>query len=339
MQRLVRPSSHHLRRFPTAGLVTIAAGMLVISGCTEVPDYANPAEWYRSAVDVFDEDAPPPPPAEEVPGAHEPFPSVGDVPESPNRDVELSELESVGEGLAADRESAKYTDEILRSDDGDEIPLPTVDEPLSSFEQPPTTQFATTQYATLQQPVQPAPIMAPGTNLDVKTLFASLFQSSGPQGVAPAVSATGTVAGSNTVVASAGNLFPATSALTGGTGASLGSSKAAVIYFASGSAKLNVDGRNALHKVADLHKQRGGVIRVVGHASSRTQEVSAEKHELINFNISYKRARAVADELIRHGVAADKVVVISRSDSEPAYHEWMPSGEAGNRRAEVFIDF
>ncbi len=181
--------------------------------------------------------------------------------------------------------------------------------------------------------------MAPGTNLDVKTLFASLFQSSGPQGVAPAVSATGTVAGSNTVVASAGNLFPATSALTGGTGASLGSSKAAVIYFASGSAKLNVDGRNALHKVADLHKQRGGVIRVVGHASSRTQEVSAEKHELINFNISYKRARAVADELIRHGVAADKVVVISRSDSEPAYHEWMPSGEAGNRRAEVFIDF
>ncbi len=330
MQRLVRPILHHLRRFPTAGLVTVAAGMLVISGCTEVPDYANPAEWYRSAVDVFDDDAPPPPPAEEVPGAHESFPSVGDVPESPNLEIELSELESVGEGLAADRESAKYTDEILRSDDDGSIPLPMVDEPLSSFEQPPTTQFATTQYATLQQPVQ----SAPGTNLDVKTLFASLFQSSGPQGVAPAVSSAGSAL-STTVVASANGTFPATPALSSG----IGSSKAAVIYFAGGSAKINADGRNALHRVADLHKQRGGVIRVVGHASNRTSEVSAEQHELINFNISYKRARAVADELISHGVAADKVVVISRSDSEPAYHEWMPSGEAGNRRAEVFIDF
>lgn len=339
MQRLVRSMSHHLRRFPAAGLVSVAAGMLVISGCTEVPDYANPAEWYRSAVDVFDDDAPPPPPAEEVPGAHEPFPSVGDVPESLNREIELSELESVGKGLAADRESAKYTDEILRSDNGGNMLLPTVDEPLSSFEQPLTTQFATTQYATLQQPVQSAPGMAPGTKLDVKTLFASLFQSSGPQGVAPAASGAGSAAFSTTAVASANGTLPATSILTGGTGAAMGSSKAAVIYFVSGSAKLNADGRNALHKVADLHKQRGGVIRVVGHASKRTSDVSAEQHELINFNISYKRARAVADELIRRGVAADKVVVISRSDSEPAYHEWMPSGEAGNRRAEVFIDF
>jgi outer membrane protein OmpA-like peptidoglycan-associated protein len=335
MQRLVRPILHYLRRFPTVGLVTVAAGMLVISGCTEVPDYANPAEWYRSAVDVFDDDAPPPAPAEDVPGAHEPFPSVGDVPDSPNREIELSELESVGEGLAADRESAKYTDEILRSDDDGDIPLPTVNEPLSSFEQPPSTQFATTQYATLQQPVQSAPGMAPGTNLDVKTLFANLFQSSGPQGVAPAVSGTGSAALSTTVVASADGTLPVTSTMTSG----IGSSRAAVIYFASGSSSLNSDGRNALHRVADLHKQRGGVIRVVGHASNRTSEVSAEQHELINFNISYKRARAVADELISHGVAADKVVVISRSDSEPVYHEWMPSGEAGNRRAEVFIDF
>jgi outer membrane protein OmpA-like peptidoglycan-associated protein len=335
MQRLVRPISRRLRRIPAAGLVTVAVGMLVISGCTEVPDYANPAEWYRSAVDVFDDDAPPPPPAEDVPGAYEPFPSVGDVPESPNRDMELSELESVGDGLAADRESAKYTDELLRSGDNGEIPLPSVEAAPSSFEQPATTQFATTQYTTLQQPVQQAPVMASGTNLDVKTLFSNLFQSSGPQGVAPAVSGIGATALSTTVVASANGTLPMTSVLSGG----MGSSMAAVIYFASGSSSLNADSRDALHKVANLHKQRGGIIRVVGHASSRTQEVSAEQHELINFDISYKRARAVADELISHGVVADKVVVVSRSDSEPAYHEWMPSGEAGNRRAEVFIDF
>lgn len=324
--------------------------MLVVSGCTEVPDYANPAEWYRSAVDVFDDDAPPPPPAEDVPGAHEPFPSVGDVPVSPNLEIELSELETVGEGLAADRESAKYTDEILRSDGGGDIPLPTVDEPLvyeTTAEAPPTTydqtmtsQLATTQYSTLQQPLQPATVMAPGAGLDVKTLFASLFQSSGPMGVAPAGTATGITALPTTTVASAGGGFPTTSALTGGAGApSLGSSMAAVIYFAVGSAALNKDGRDALHKVADLHKQRGGIIRVVGHASNRTGQVSAAQHELINFDVSFKRARAVADELISHGVAPDKLVVVSRSDSDPAYYEWMPSGEAGNRRAEVFIEF
>ena len=60
---------------------------------------------------------------------------------------------------------------------------------------------------------------------------------------------------------------------------------------------------------------------------------------MVNFDISFKRARAVADELIRHGVPPAKLEVIARSDSVSVYQEWMPSGEAGNRRAEVFIDF
>ena len=49
--------------------------------------------------------------------------------------------------------------------------------------------------------------------------------------------------------------------------------------------------------------------------------------------------RAVADELIRHGVSPDRLEVVAMSDSSPVYQEWMPSGEAGNRRAEVFIDY
>jgi hypothetical protein len=27
------------------------------------------------------------------------------------------------------------------------------------------------------------------------------------------------------------------------------------------------------------------------------------------------------------------------SDADPRYYEFMPTGEAGNRRAEIFIDF
>ena len=236
----------------------------------------------------------------------------------------------VGEGLAADRENAQYTDEILRSDGDGELALPTygvaAQPALDPYLQQPV---ATQQYAALQA--------APGGDIDVKALFTSLFASSGPRAVAPG--ATGLQdAGAPAIVAATG-VLPSTASLTTAGGAAFGSSQAAVIYFALGSAALTKVSRAALHKVADAYNQRGGTIRVVGHASNRTRELSSERHELINFDVSFKRARAVADELISHGVPAQNVVVIAKSDSEPVYHEWMPSGEAGNRRAEIYFDF
>ena len=346
MQRLAQPASRRVVRLPAAGIMAAAAGLLVLSGCSAVPDYANPVEWYRSAVDVFDDDVPPPPPAEDVPGAHEAFPSVGEVPEAPAREVALSELEAVGEGLAADREDAQYTDEILRSDSASEVLQPTYQEPVQPLPEPtplPETQttVATQQYAAL--PAPPAQLsMATGQPVDVKLLFTSLFQSSGPRAVSPGTATSLSADGAGTLSSGGVSTLPDTDALTGGAsyaGTFFGSSQAAVIYFAFGSAWLTKDSRAALHKVADVYKRRGGTIRVVGHASNRTRELSAEQHELVNFDVSFKRARAVADELIRHGVPAASVAIVAKSDSEPVYHEWMPSGEAGNRRVEVFMDF
>ena len=324
-------------RLPAAGLIVSAVGMLVISGCTEVPDYANPVEWYRGAVDVFDDDAPPPLPAEDVPGAHEPFPSVADVPELPSGEIQLSELEAVGEGLAADRENARYTDDVIRS--GTES---------GGLQPPPEPEMQAEFQAPAAQLPAFEPVMATagatGADIDVKALFASLFQSSGPSAVAPPPSETqiamASGSGSSTALPSTSSL----TALAGGdagsfAGASFGSGKAAVIFFALGSAHLTKESRGVLRKVADIHKQRGGTVHVVGHASGRTREMTAAQHELVNFDVSFKRARAVADELIRQGVAPDRVVLTAKSDSQPVYGEWMPSGEAGNRRAEVFIDF
>jgi len=45
----------------------------------------------------------------------------------------------------------------------------------------------------------------------------------------------------------------------------------------------------------------------------------------------------VAGELMRLGVAKDKIVVAAVSDAEPMYYEIMPSGEAGNRRTEIYL--
>ena len=91
--------------------------------------------------------------------------------------------------------------------------------------------------------------------------------------------------------------------------------------------------------MAAEHKSRGGAVRVVGHASSRTRDLPIDRHMLVNFRISLERAQAVAAELVRLGVAPEDLFVEARSDTEPVFYESMPAGEAENRRAEVFLEF
>jgi outer membrane protein OmpA-like peptidoglycan-associated protein len=76
---------------------------------------------------------------------------------------------------------------------------------------------------------------------------------------------------------------------------------------------------------------------VVGHASGRTQQLSKVEHELANFRISMARANRVADQLIAMGVARGKIFIEAMADEKPRYAETMPTGEAGNRRAEIYF--
>jgi outer membrane protein OmpA-like peptidoglycan-associated protein len=78
-------------------------------------------------------------------------------------------------------------------------------------------------------------------------------------------------------------------------------------------------------------------VRVVGHSSSRTDDMPMARHLEVVFEHSQDFATAVANELIRDGVPADKVLVEAVGDSQPVYYESMPQGEAGNRRAEIFL--
>lgn len=110
------------------------------------------------------------------------------------------------------------------------------------------------------------------------------------------------------------------------------------VFFASGSSKLSGTAINELKNIASLYKGKGGKVRVVGHASSWTRNTDPLKHQLINFQISFARARAVARELGRLGVPRKDIAVTAVADNEPVYYEFMPAGEAGNRRAEIFLD-
>ncbi|MCW8834879.1 MAG: OmpA family protein [Rhodospirillales bacterium] len=115
--------------------------------------------------------------------------------------------------------------------------------------------------------------------------------------------------------------------------------KVATIQFDIGDADLTALDRDILAKVAALHRERGGVVRVVGHASSRTRDMDIVRHKLVNLQVSVERADRVARELSRLGVKADALYVGASADVAPVYYEVMPAGEAGNRRAEIFIDY
>ncbi len=113
----------------------------------------------------------------------------------------------------------------------------------------------------------------------------------------------------------------------------------AIILFPNGSSRMGVRDRRVLRQVFAEHKKVGGRLRIVGHASRRTATNDPILHKMINFEVSASRAERVAKELMKLGIKANKLSIASVSDSEPRYHEYMPAGEAGNRRTEIFIDF
>ena len=116
-----------------------------------------------------------------------------------------------------------------------------------------------------------------------------------------------------------------------------GATRVATIVFPNGSARLTARDRQILAQVVALQKEQGGTLHVVGHSSSRTRNLSPEKHRLVNYKVSALRAKTVANELIRRGANRRTVATAALADSQPLYQEIMPNGEAGNRRAEIFL--
>ena len=113
----------------------------------------------------------------------------------------------------------------------------------------------------------------------------------------------------------------------------------AVVYFPGDGVKLSKAAHAQVRAAVSAFKADGGQgsVRVVGHASSRTPNMPVEKHLETIFAKSQARANAVAQELIHQGVPASKVLIDAVGDSQPVYYESMPKGEAGNRRAEIFV--
>lgn len=115
------------------------------------------------------------------------------------------------------------------------------------------------------------------------------------------------------------------------------STRVATILFKNGSSGLDSNDRKILADVARLQRQHNATVRVIGHASQRTRNMEPSRHKQANYEVSVQRANQVATELQRLGIAPDRILTAAVGDNNPIYLEVMPSGEAGNRRTEIYL--
>jgi outer membrane protein OmpA-like peptidoglycan-associated protein len=79
-------------------------------------------------------------------------------------------------------------------------------------------------------------------------------------------------------------------------------------------------------------------VRIVGHASP-AKNANSSAALVSNLNASWGRAESVANALIRLGLPASQIRVESDTTADPApAMANVPSGDAGMRRADIFLE-
>ena len=112
----------------------------------------------------------------------------------------------------------------------------------------------------------------------------------------------------------------------------------ATINFPSGSSFVNHNGLKKIKRIVKVAKDRNARIKIVGHASKRTKDMPLNKHKLVNFSISHKRAQTVANIVVeKYNFPSENLITEAVSDSKPLYREDMPAGTTANQRTEIFI--
>jgi outer membrane protein OmpA-like peptidoglycan-associated protein len=103
------------------------------------------------------------------------------------------------------------------------------------------------------------------------------------------------------------------------------------VSFASGSSSIDTRLHPTLDKIANtLNEYPASTITVVGH----TDSVGSAQ---ANLELSGRRAAAVADYLVQHGVQRNRMVVETRGETEPIADNSTEAGRAQNRRVEMLI--
>ncbi len=271
-------------------------------------------------------------------------PSLTSVPSRPEVAAPTNR-ERVVEGLISDRENARYTDEAIRLQGSTRAATQSASRPAAQATPAPGAVVAAPApvTATASPPPQPPVIPAPQATVPA-VVPAPVARPSIPPApvVQPVIQPRPTAPAPQLAAAHSPSVIVDTSAIGGGgyvpASARVGlETQVATIQFNRSSANLSARDRQILATVAAAQRSDDANVLVVGHASSRTKQLSKDRHEVVNFQVSFKRANAVAQALIQAGVPSNRVTVEAVSDDQPVYSESMPNGEAGNRRTEIFF--
>jgi len=111
------------------------------------------------------------------------------------------------------------------------------------------------------------------------------------------------------------------------------------VFFTRDTTILNADAKAQVQSAAQAFTSRGntGYVRVVGYSSSNSTKLTASRRMEWNLERSQARANAVARELIKDGVPADRVLVEARGDPQGAPYVTPPAGDDGGHRADIYI--
>lgn len=296
----------------------------------------------------------------------QPFPNLSTVPDEPPPTSSQAERAAIQQGLAADRANAEYTGQKLGNHMSPAAAAPAAapaeNEPAAAAPEPPASapapaspppanshtgvQTAASSSAVESQPIppapatptpQPAPAPAPAAAAQPVTASPPAPPAQVPASV-PSVAQSQVLENGSVIInpdAVLGGGPPVASRLL----PSGESQPVAMIFFRHGSAGLSRSDIAVLREVVRMHQERGGLIRLIGHASQGPTSRNVTRQNLANFNISLARANAVARELARLGVRSDQIQVAAAGAQRPLYYETQPTGEAGNRRVEIYLDY
>lgn len=287
------------------------------------------------------------------------YPDLAAVPaETPSRGS-ASERAAATEGLIADRNQAQYTEQVRRREpvavrplqDGSaqsasasDEPPPPVAAPVGQVNQVDTAPRTRPSLAERLGAAPPPPPPVSAASAPPPPPVPSVPAAIGASAQGPSnVTATTVIGGESLVppvLSPSPQLEASPNALASyDASAYRVSTHITTISFLRGSSRLTASDRRALDDVIKLRAEYNGAIRVIGHASSRTQDLDPLRHKLANFRVSLNRANSVAAALMSKGLPADRLFVGAVSDNEPLYYEVMPAGESGNQRAEIYLDY
>jgi len=116
-----------------------------------------------------------------------------------------------------------------------------------------------------------------------------------------------------------------------------GALKVAVIQFPRAGRELDDRTMEILEQVAAYAQRSRAAVWLFGYTSRNVELAAGGSAQAAAQTLSADRVMAVALALVKSGVPADAIHLVARGAHDPVFLESAKTGEAGNRRVEIYF--